>query len=325
MTDLMPGSMPDSMIRTNTRPRITINDVAPRDGLQIESRFVPTEEKIRLINALSRAGLAKIEATSFTSPKAIPSLRDAEEVMRGIERVPGVDYVVLVPNEKGAERALACGVDEINLVLSASDSHGRANLRMTAEQSLERFANILEITKGSNVFVNASISTAFGCPFEGDVPFKRVLGITEKLLALGVQGISLCDTTGMANPRQVADLCRETLSRWPWLPLTLHFHNTRGMGLANALVAWQNGVTRFDASLGGLGGCPYAPGATGNVCTEDLVHMFEQMGVDTGVDLERLMAAAELLPAMIGHEVPGQVVKAGTSDRRYPLPEAAGG
>lgn len=321
MTDLMPGSTTG----TNTQPRVTINDVAPRDGLQIESRFVPTEEKIRLIDALSRTGLAKIEATSFTSPKAIPSLRDAEEVMRGIERVPGVDYVVLVPNEKGAERALACGVDEINLVLSASDSHGRANLRMTAEQSLERFANILEITKGSDVFVNASISTAFGCPFEGDVPFKRVLGITEKLLALGVQGISLCDTTGMANPRQVADLCRETLSRWPWLPLTLHFHNTRGMGLANALVAWQNGVTRFDASLGGLGGCPYAPGATGNVCTEDLVHMFEQMGVDTGVDLERLIAAAELLPAMIGHEVPGQVVKAGTSDRRYPLPEAAGG
>ncbi|WP_246837789.1 hydroxymethylglutaryl-CoA lyase [Salinicola sp. MH3R3-1] len=321
MTDLMPGSTTG----TNAQSRVTINDVAPRDGLQIESRFVPTEEKIRLINALSRTGLAKIEATSFTSPKAIPSLRDAEEVMRGIERVPGVDYVVLVPNEKGTERALACGVDEINLVLSASDSHGGANLRMTAEQSLERFANILEITRGSNVFVNASISTAFGCPFEGDVPFKRVLGITEKLLALGVQGISLCDTTGMANPRQVADLCRETLSRWPWLPLTLHFHNTRGMGLANALVAWQNGVTRFDASLGGLGGCPYAPGATGNVCTEDLVHMFEQMGVDTGVDLERLMAAAELLPAMIGHEVPGQVVKAGTSDRRYPLPEAAGG
>ncbi|MGM8931049.1 hydroxymethylglutaryl-CoA lyase [Salinicola halophyticus] len=313
------------MIRTNTQSRVTINDVAPRDGLQIESRFVPTEEKIRLIDALSRTGLAKIEATSFTSPKAIPSLRDAEEVMRGIERAPGVDYVVLVPNEKGAERALACGVDEINLVLSASDSHGRANLRMTAEQSLERFANILEITKGSNVFINASISTAFGCPFEGDVPFKRVLWITEKLLALGVQGISLCDTTGMANPRQVADLCRETLSRWPWLPLTLHFHNTRGMGLANALLAWQNGVTRFDASLGGLGGCPFAPGATGNVCTEDLVHMFEQMGVDTGVDLERLIAAAELLPAMIGHEVPGQVVKAGTSDRRYPLPEAAGG
>lgn len=319
----MTDSMIDSMTGTNTQPGVTINDVAPRDGLQIESRFVPTEEKIRLIDALSRTGLAKIEATSFTSPRAIPNLRDAEEVMRGIERVAGVGYVVLVPNEKGAERALACGVDEINLVLSASDSHGRANLRMTAEQSLERFANILEITKGSEVFVNASISTAFGCPFEGDVPFKRVLSITEKLLALGVQGISLCDTTGMANPRQVADLCRETLSRWPWLPVTLHVHNTRGMGLANALVAWQNGITRFDASLGGLGGCPYAPGATGNVCTEDLVHMFAQMGVDTGVDLERLIAAAELLPAMIGHDVPGQVVKAGTSDRRYPLPDSA--
>jgi len=303
-----------------TANRITVHDVAPRDGLQIEARFVPTEDKIRLIDALSRTGLAKIEATSFTSPKAIPNLRDAEEVMRGIERVAGVGYVVLVPNEKGAERALACGVDEINLVLSASDSHGLANLRMTAERSLERFTNILGITKGSEVFVNASISTAFGCPFEGNVPFKRVLSITERLLALGVQGITLCDTTGMANPRQVADLCRETLNRWPWLPLTLHVHDTRGMGLANALAAWQNGVTRFDAALGGLGGCPYAPGASGNVCSEDLVHMFAQMGVETGVDLERLIAAAEMLPAMIGHEVPGQVIKAGTSNRRYPLP-----
>ncbi|WP_340638174.1 hydroxymethylglutaryl-CoA lyase [Salinicola tamaricis] len=188
--------------------RVTLNEVAPRDGLQIEPRFVPTEEKIRWIDALSRTGVAKIEATSFTSPKAIPTLRDAEVVMQGIERVPGVDYVVLVPNEKGAERALAVGVDEINLVLSASDSHGRANLRMSAEQSLSRFAGIVEITRGSGVHINASISTAFGCPFEGAVPQRRVMEIIERLLALGVQGISLCDTTGMANPQQVATLRR---------------------------------------------------------------------------------------------------------------------
>ncbi|WP_251976397.1 hydroxymethylglutaryl-CoA lyase [Salinicola avicenniae] len=310
------------MTPSHDRSRVFINEVAPRDGLQIESRFVPTEEKIQLIDALSQTGLAKIEATSFTSPKAIPNLRDAEAVMQGIGRVPGVGYVALVPNEKGAERALACGVDEINLVLSASDSHGLANLRMTADASLVRFAGIVERVRGSGVFINASISTAFGCPFEGEVPFKRVLAITEKLLALGVEGISLCDTTGMANPRQVADLCREVRSRWPWLPVTLHVHNTRGMGLANALIAWQNGITRFDAALGGLGGCPYAPGATGNVCTEDLVHMFAQMEVETGVDLERLVAVAERLPALVGHDVPGQVVKAGLATRRYPLPSS---
>ncbi|WP_282235289.1 hydroxymethylglutaryl-CoA lyase [Salinicola endophyticus] len=304
--------------------RVTLNEVAPRDGLQIEPRFVPTAEKIRWIDALSRTGVAKIEATSFTSPKAIPTLRDAEAVMQGIERVPGVDYVVLVPNEKGAERALAVGADEINLVLSASDSHGRANLRMSAEQSLSRFAGILEITRGSGVHVNASISTAFGCPFEGAVPQRRVMEIIERLLALGVQGISLCDTTGMANPQQVATLCGEVLARWPWLPLTLHVHDTRGMGLVNAFSAWQQGVTRFDAALGGLGGCPFAPGASGNVCTEDLAHMFAQMGVETGVDLARLLAVAEELPALVGHAVPGQVVKAGSAERRYPLPTGSG-
>ncbi|WP_353982090.1 hydroxymethylglutaryl-CoA lyase [Salinicola endophyticus] len=317
----------DTLTPTGGMPRgserVTLNEVAPRDGLQIETRFVPTEEKIRWIDALSRTGVAKIEATSFTSPKAIPTLRDAEAVMQGIERVAGVDYAVLVPNEKGAERALAVGVDEINLVLSASDSHGRANLRMSAEQSLARFAGIVEITRGSGVRVNASISTAFGCPFEGAVAQRRVMEIIERLLALGIQGISLCDTTGMANPQQVATLCGAVLARWPWLPLTLHVHDTRGMGLVNAFSAWQQGVTRFDAALGGLGGCPFAPGASGNVCTEDLAHMFAQMGVETGVDLSRLLAVAETLPGMVGHAVPGQVVKAGTAERRYPLP--AGG
>ena len=303
--------------------RVFINEVAPRDGFQIERDFVPTADKIALIDDLSPLGFAKIETTSFTSPKAIPNLADAGEVMAGIQRQPGVDYVALIPNEKGVERALACGTDELNFVMSASDSHGRANLRMTADQSLERFARMVELADGSGAFLNASISTAFGCPFEGDVRPERVLEIVARLAALGIQGVSLCDTTGMANPRQVGELCEAVLTRQPKLSLTVHLHNTRGMGLANALAAYQAGVMRFDAALGGLGGCPFAPGASGNVCTEDLVHMFEQMGVDTGVDLDRLLAVAEGLPGIVGHDVPGQVVKAGTSQRRYALPEAA--
>ncbi len=302
-------------------PRIEINEVAPRDGLQIEANFIPTTDKIRWIDALTTTGLRRIEATSFTSPKAIPNLRDAADVVTGIKRRDGVDITVLVPNVKGAERALACRVDEINLVMSASDSHGLANLRMTSEQSLAQFTSILETTQGSGVFINASLSTTFGCPFEGDVPQARVLDLVEKLVALGIQGITLCDTTGMANPAQVKGLCDAVLERWPEMPFTLHFHNTRGMGLANALAAWQAGITRFDAALGGLGGCPFAPGATGNVCTEDLVHMFEAMGVDTGVNLEALLDVAAALPALVGHEVPGQVAKAGKSTRRYAMPE----
>ncbi|MBE0404337.1 hydroxymethylglutaryl-CoA lyase [Halomonas citrativorans] len=302
--------------------RIEINEVAPRDGLQIEARFVPTQDKIRWIDALSTTGLKRIEATSFTSPKAIPNLRDAADVVTGIQRREGVDITVLVPNVKGAERALACNVDEINLVMSASDSHGLANLRMTPQQSLEQFAAILDVTQGSGVFINASLSTTFGCPFEGEVPEARVLELVEQLIALGIQGVTLCDTTGMANPAQVKRLCEAVLERWPETPFTLHVHNTRGMGLANALAAWQAGITRFDSALGGLGGCPFAPGATGNVCTEDLVHMFEAMGVDTGVDLDALLNVAATLPELIGHEVPGQVVKAGKSTRLYAMPVA---
>ncbi|MES1950447.1 putative hydroxymethylglutaryl-CoA lyase [Salinisphaera sp. S4-8] len=300
--------------------RVFINEVAPRDGFQIERDFVPTADKIALIDALSPLGFAKIEASSFTSPKAIPNLADAADVFHGIRRQPGVDYVALIPNEKGVERALACGVDELNFVMSASDSHGRANLRMTADQSLARFEAMVALADGHDVFLNASISTAFGCPFEGVVRAERVLEIVARLGARGIQGVTLCDTTGMANPRQVADLCADVLKRHPDMALTLHLHNTRGMGLANALAGYQAGVMRFDAALGGLGGCPFAPGASGNVCSEDLVHMFEQMGVHTGVDLDRLLGVSERLPAIVGHDVPGQVVKAGTAQRRYPLP-----
>ncbi|GGO76284.1 hydroxymethylglutaryl-CoA lyase [Marinobacterium nitratireducens] len=300
--------------------KIEINEVAPRDGLQIESSFIETEDKIRLINALAQTGVKRIEASSFTSPKAIPNLRDAAEVIRTIDRRPGVLITALVPNQKGCERALDCGVDEINMVMSASESHSRVNLRMTPEQSLTQLEGITGMLKGTGVFGNASISTAFGCPFEGFLPETQVLSVVDRLVGIGVDGITLCDTTGMANPAQVKRMCESVLMAWPEVPFTLHFHNTRGMGLANALAAWEAGIRRFDASLGGLGGCPYAPGATGNVCTEDLVHMFEQMNIDTGVHLDLLLEASAMLPELVGHDVPGQILKAGKADRKYAMP-----
>jgi hydroxymethylglutaryl-CoA lyase len=299
--------------------RLYINDVAMRDGLQIEPVFVPTEDKVALVNALSRTGLAKIEVTSFTSPKAIPALRDAEAVMKQIDRVPGVSYVALVPNLRGAERALECRVDELNLVMSASETHNLSNLRMTRAQSRAALTGIISAARGAAA-VNISNSTAFGCPMEGDVAPAEVLELGDWFASQGATGITLCDTTGMANPLQVEALCDGLAQRWKGLELTLHFHNTRGMGLANALAGLNAGIDRYDASLGGLGGCPYAPGATGNVCTEDLVHMLQTMGCNTGVDLDALLACAAQLPALIGHDVSGQVLKAGKSDRRYPPP-----
>jgi hydroxymethylglutaryl-CoA lyase len=299
--------------------KISIHDVAMRDGLQIEPIFVPTEQKIDMVNALSRTGLKKIEVTSFTSPKAIPALRDAEELIKAIDRVQGVTYVALIPNMKGAERALLCAVDELNLVLSASETHNLANTRMTREQSKRVHAEIIKAAKGKAA-VNISISTAFGCPMEGDVPAQDVIALGDWFVEQGATGITLCDTTGMANPGQVEQICEGLIERWRDIELTLHFHNTRAMGLANALAGLNCGITRFDAALGGLGGCPYAPGATGNVCTEDLVHMFETMGCDTGVNLDALIACSLRLPEMVGHDCPGQVAKAGKSDRRYPAP-----
>lgn len=300
--------------------RLFIQEVAVRDGFQIEPRFVPTSDKCALIDRLSRCGLRKIEVTSFSSPRAIPMLADAEIVMRSIQRVAGVEYAALVPNLRGCERALSCGVDEINLVMSASESHNRANLNMSCEQSLGQFADIVPAAR-AHAAINASLSTAFGCPFEGEVPLSRVLRLVERFVGLGITRISLCDTTGMAHPVQVERVFKDVCAGWPELQVTAHFHNTRGMGLANVLAALLAGVRHFDASLGGLGGCPFAPGATGNVCTEDMVHMLESMGYETGVDLDALLAVAVDLPSLVGHEVPGQVMKAGRATRRYPLPE----
>jgi len=304
--------------------RIHLQEVGTRDGLQAESVFVPTEEKIALVDALSEAGLSKIEVTAFVSPKAIPALRDAEQVLREIRRKPGVVYSALVPNVRGAERAVESRADELNLVMSASESHNLSNLRMTRDTSFAGLAEVARAVQGTGVAINVSLSCAFGCPMEGDVPVQGVLDWCQRYVQeLGAHGVTLCDTTGMAYPTQVAQLTQAFRDRWPDTELTLHFHNTRGMGLANVLAAIDAGADRFDASFGGIGGCPYAPGASGNVCTEEIAHALTLMGYDTGVDLPRLLAAAGRLPALIGHDVPSQILKAGQRLDLHPMPAAA--
>ena len=299
-------------IWNGARQRIHMQEVGTRDGLQVEAAFVPTADKIALVDALSAAGMAKIEVSAFVSPQAIPALRDAEVVLREIRRVPGVVYTALVPNPRGAERAIDARVDEMNLVMSASETHNLANLRMTREQSYAGLKQVAAVARDAAVGVNVSLSCAFGCPMEGDVPLETVLDWAGRFVdELGADGVTLCDTTGMAYPGQVAALTTAFRARWPDAELTLHFHNTRGMGLANVLAAIDAGADRFDASLGGIGGCPYAPGATGNVCSEEIVHALELMGYDTGVDLARLLEASRRLPALIGHDIPSQIVKAG--------------
>ncbi|MDB5944724.1 MAG: hydroxymethylglutaryl-CoA lyase (3-hydroxy-3-methylglutarate-CoA lyase)-like protein [Ramlibacter sp.] len=299
--------------------RIFFNEVATRDGFQIEPGFVPTDDKVALVDALSDCGFAKIEVTSFTSPKAIPMLRDAEEVMGRIRRVAGVEYTVLVPNVRGAERALESKADELNIVMSTSETHNLANLRMPRERSFAGLRDVIALAAGKAP-VNVSLSTCFGCPMEGEVPQDEVLRWAGRFADLGVRGLTICDTTGMAHPAQVQQMVRAMRERFAGLQLTLHFHNTRGMGLANVLAAVQGGIDRFDGSLGGLGGCPYAPGASGNISSEDAIHMLDAMGYDTGMDLDKLLALARQMPAIVGHEVPGQVAKAGRITDLHPPP-----
>jgi hydroxymethylglutaryl-CoA lyase len=290
---------------------IFIHDVVARDGLQIEPNFVPTERKIELIDLLSATGVAKIEATSFVSPKAVPNLRDAAEVMAGIRRNPAVTYVALIPNARGAERALAADIDEVVMVVSASETHNRANVRRSVAQSFDGFREVFDVLRGSRTRAVGAVATAFGCPFEGIVPDAQIVDCVARYVELGVAGVTFGDTTGMADPTRVERLVGVVRQHWPDLPLTLHFHNTRGMGLANVLAGLSAGVVRFEGCLGGLGGCPFAPGATGNVCTEDVVNMLQCMGYETGVDLDLLLAASRRLGEIVGHELPGQVVKAG--------------
>ena len=300
--------------------RVSINEVAPRDGLQMEKRFVPTHEKIGFVDALSDCGFARIEVSSFTSPRAIPALADAEIVLREIRRVPGVVYTALVPNLRGMERAIESRVDELNLVMSCSESHNVANLRMGRAQSLAQLLRIVREAGHGGVLCNVSLSAAFGCPFEGEVPPDEVARLALALIAGGAAGVTLCDTTGMADPASVRRLLERLRGTLPIDATTIHLHDTRGMALANALAALEAGVTRFDASCAGLGGCPYAPGASGNVGTETLVHMFECMGHTTGVDLTRLLRVAARVPTLIERPLANPLLMAGTRDQLHPLP-----
>lgn len=300
---------------------VSVREVGPRDGLQNEASWVPTEQKIALINALSQTGLRRIEAVSFVHPKAIPQMRDAAEVISGIERQPGVTYSAIVPNANGAKRAVEARLDEVQIFLSASESHNQKNVRMSTQESLSAAHEIAAILGAANLPFDAVISTAFGCPYEGDVPIERVLAVAEKLLELQPRPnrITLGDTTGMANPVQVYEICRQFQERFSDVTLSLHFHNTRGTGLANVLAGLQAGVSHFDSSLGGLGGCPYAPGATGNITTEDMVNMLHDMGIHTGIELDKLLECAKLAQEYVGRELPSQLLKAGPRSRLTPF------
>ncbi len=299
--------------------KVRVSEVGTRDGLQSEPKFVPTEEKIALVNALTRAGIRRIEVSSFVSPRAVPQMADAAQVMAGIERPPGLVAACLVPNANGARRAAEAKVDEMVPFVSASESHNRANVNRSIAESLDGFRQVADIARQNGILVHGAIATAFGCPFEGDVPFDQVVGIVGKLRALGVRAVTLGDTTGMATPPIVAGLCKTIGDAHPDVHITLHFHNTRGIGLANVMAGLQAGIDSYESSLGGLGGCPFAPGATGNICTEDLVYLLHEMGIATGVDLAKLVEAARRVEALVGHPVPGQVMKAGPRLRRHPL------
>jgi hydroxymethylglutaryl-CoA lyase len=289
---------------------VSIREVGPRDGLQNEDP-VPTGAKVRLLDALSRTGVRRIEAVSFVHPKAIPQMADADEVWAKASKVDGVRYSALVPNSRGATRALDAGFTELEVVVSASDTHNRHNLNRSTESSLDDIASLIGMVHEAGATVEVIVATSFGCPYEGDVPPARVAGIVERVLADGADRVAFGDTTGMATPRRVREVVSAVRDRQPDLPMLLHFHNTRGTALANILTALELGVTSFDASVGGLGGCPYVPGASGNVATEEVVHMLHDMGVDTGINLDALLDAARLAEEITGRQLPSGVLRAG--------------
>jgi hydroxymethylglutaryl-CoA lyase len=313
------------MTTASARPLPTaaeVREVGPRDGLQNE-KPVGLADRVRLVDALSATGVRRIEVASFVRPDAVPAMAGAEELMAAITRRPGVSYTALVPNRRGAERAVAAGADEVEAVVSASETHNRRNLGRSVEETLGEIAGIVEIAHAAGRPVEAAVATAFGCPYEGEVAPERVARLARRLIDLGADDIYLGDTTGMATPRRI-DVLLDALQAVSILPSTvrLHLHDTRGTGLANAYAALQRGVARFDASVGGLGGCPYAPGASGNVASEDLVHMLEDLGVATGIDLDALIAAAHLAEEIVGRRLPGQVMRAGPRWARTAPPPA---
>jgi hydroxymethylglutaryl-CoA lyase len=302
---------------TDLPARISLREVGPRDGLQNEDP-VPAAAKIALIDQLATTGVSRIEAVSFVRAEAIPQMADADEVWAGVTKDPAIRYSALAPNLRGARRALEAGFTEVEAVVSASDTHNRKNVNRSTAQSLDEIAVMIAEAHQRGATCQVVVATAWGCPYEGDVPVERVLAVAGRAVADRADAISFGDTTGMATPCRVRDLVGSFRSRHPDVPLNLHFHNTRGTGLANVLAALELGVDDFDASVGGLGGCPYAPGASGNIATEELVHMVEDMGVGTGVDLAAMIEAAAAAERIVGRELPSQVLRAGPRTRTIP-------
>jgi len=292
------------------RPRVVVTEVGTRDGFQAEERFIDTTVKAAIIDAMIAAGLSHIEATSFVSPRAVPQLADAHDVLSRLTRRNEAHIAALVPNARGAARALGAGVDEVVCFASASETHNQTNLNASIAESLANLAEVATIV-GGNARMRGAVACAYGCPFEGEVPIEAAMRLVDVYSELGFDALTLGDTTGMATPRTVAQLVEAIRTRYPTLPIALHFHNTRGVGLANVMVGLDLGIREFESSIAGLGGCPFAPGATGNICTEDLVYLLEESGFDTGIDLGALIEVARRVEEVIGRPLPGQVMKAG--------------
>jgi hydroxymethylglutaryl-CoA lyase len=293
--------------------RVRVREVGPRDGFQNEPETIATADKMRLIDMLSASGLERMEVTSFVRPDVIPQLSDAEEVLAGVQRRDGVAFSVLIPNERGLERALRQRdrFDEISVFLSASETHNRKNVNRSIDESLAGLEQTLATARDAGLRCEGVISVSFGCPYEGEVPPERVFAIAERLAAAGCEEVGFGDTTGMANPRQVHGFFAAARERFSEVELTAHFHNTRGQGLANVLAALEQGIESFESSFGELGGCPVPPGSTGNVSTEDVVSMLHEMGIETGIDLPRLIEASRAAQEVLGRQLGAHVLRAG--------------
>jgi hydroxymethylglutaryl-CoA lyase len=297
--------------------RVTIVEVGPRDGFQVEREFIPTEFKVEVVNAIARAGVPKIETSSFVSPKAVPQLADAAEVFAGIDRRPGTRYSALVPNLRGVERALEVGADAVRLVVTSTETYNKKNVGMSVDESLEVCRRIIDHVENEPITVEAVIALAFGCPFEGPVSEDRVSELAHRFVEMGVRELSIADSVGLGNPKRVASTMARLRSELPEIAFSLHLHDTRGLGLANVMAALQVGIDTFDASIGGLGGCPVFPNGAGNIATEDLANLCEEMGIETGVDIAAIQTVSQKMQDFLERRLPSRVLLAGTPGQLY--------
>jgi len=299
----------------NLSSKVKLREVAPRDGFQSLKGFLPTEQKLRIIEAVVKAGVKDVEATSFVSPRAIPQLRDAADLLAQVPR-QGVTHAAMVPNLRGAQNAISSKADQLVVVISATEAHNKENVHRSIDESLGDLDAIFSLAKENDTPLIGALAVSFGCPYQGDVPEKDVLRVVDEYISRGAASVILADTTGMATPTRVKLMVLKFCERFPGVEFILHFHNNRGTAMANLLAALMAGATTFDTALGGIGGCPYVPQAAGNLPTEDVVYMLEDMGVSTGIDLEELIRAAHLLEKFLGYPLPGQVMKSGPRDPR---------